>query len=72
MVVFLDDEALHLDAGGLDIFGVDAVVPHHGVGHGDDLALVGGVGENFLVARHGGVEHHLSQGFAGAGKRTAS
>src|SRR5262249_8962934 len=29
------------------------------IGHADDLALVGGVGEDFLVAGHGGVETNL-------------
>ena len=36
-----------------------AVVPHLGAGHRDDLARVGGIGEDLLVAGHARVEHDL-------------
>src|SRR5690606_39946686 len=36
-----------------------------GIGQGDDLARVRGVGEDFLVAGHGRVEHDLADGKAG-------
>ena len=31
------------------------------VSESDDLSAVGGVGENFLVASHGGVKYHLTR-----------
>jgi hypothetical protein len=70
-VVFLGDEALHLHPLGFDIFGIDAVIAHEGVSHGNDLALVGGISENFLISGHGGVEDHLAGALAGSGKRPA-
>ena len=36
-----------------------------GVGQGDDLACVGGVAEDFLVARHRGIEYHFTDRLAG-------
>ena len=33
-----------------------------GIGQGDDLSGVGGVGEDLLIAGHGGVENHLTYG----------
>ena len=41
---------------GLVIFRVDAVIADQGIGHRDDLAAVGRVRQDFLVAGHGGVE----------------
>ena len=49
---FFDDEAADV---GLVAFGIeiiDPVIPDHGVGHGDDLAAVGGIGSDLLVACH--------------------
>ena len=68
-VVLLDDKALHLDPPGFQVLGVDPVIAHEGIGHGDDLPLVGRVGEDLLITGHGGVEHHLAGGLAGAGER---
>ena len=45
---------------GLHVFGVHAVVADVRVSERDDLLAVAGVGQDFLVARHGGVEHHLT------------
>ena len=45
---------------GLAVLMVDAVVADEGVAHHDAMPRVGRVGQNFLVARHGGVEHHLA------------
>src|SRR5438132_13972595 len=39
---------------------VDTVVAQLGDGEGDQLACIGGVGEDFLVARVAGVEDHLA------------
>jgi hypothetical protein len=66
-----DDVARHVDALALEVLRVDAVVAHQGVGHGDDLAAVGGVGEDFLVAGHGGVEDDLAFSLSLAGEGSA-
>ena len=53
-----------MDPGRLDILRIDAVVADVRVGQGDDLLAVTGVCQDFLVAGHGGVEHHLADGGA--------
>mgnify|MGYP000979433880 CR=1 FL=1 len=45
---------------GLFIFAVGAGVADMGIGEGDNLARIGRVGQNFLIAGHGGVENHLT------------
>ena len=55
----------------LDILFIDAVVANEGVRHGDDLAVLGGIGEYLLVAGHRGVEDDLARGDAGSAKRNA-
>jgi hypothetical protein len=35
-----------------------------GIGQGDNLPGVGGIGKNFLITSHRGVEHHLTDGGA--------
>ena len=60
-----DHEAADVRAGGFIVVGVDAVVPDLRVGHRDDLAAVGGVGDDFLIARHRGVETDFPGGGAG-------
>ena len=49
---------------GFNILGVDAVIANVRVGQRDDLLAVARVCEDFLVAGHGGVEHHLADGGA--------
>ena len=49
----------------LDVLVVDADDPDMGEGEGDDLGGVGGVGEDFLVARHRRVEADLADRRAG-------
>src|SRR5690606_30488400 len=44
-----DDQSRGLDARRLHVFQVDAVVADLGIGQGDQLAGVGGIGEDFLV-----------------------
>ena len=58
---FTEDEAFHVGLGGFSIFGVGSVVSDLGLGHDHDLTCVGGVRQNLLVPRHGGVEDHLPQ-----------
>ena len=48
----------HVD--GLDVFFIGADIADMREGEGDDLAGIGGIGENFLISGHGGVEAHLA------------
>ncbi len=50
------------DVGRLLVFGIGAGIADVGIGQGDDLAGIGRVGEDFLIAGHGGIEHHLADG----------
>ncbi len=58
---FFDDEAADVGLVGFGIELVDPVVADQRVGHGDDLAAVGGIGEHLLVAGHRGVEADLTE-----------
>src|SRR5690606_11769499 len=49
---------------GFDIFVIGADIADMGKGEGDDLASIGGIGEDFLITGHGGVEAHFSGGHA--------
>jgi len=49
----------------LDVLLVGADIADMREGKGDDLAGVGGVGQNLLVAGHGGVEADLAAGLSG-------
>ena len=53
------------------VVGIHAVVADFGVGHAYDLAAVTGIGEDLLVAGHGGVEAHLAIDLAGRAERIA-
>ena len=50
----------HERARRLHVFGVDPDVADLRIGHGDHLAVVRRIGEDLLVAGHGGVEHDLA------------
>lgn len=63
ILILLDDEAGEEEAAALDILGIDAGVADLGVGHGDHLPLVGRVGENLLIAGHGGIKDDFPAGF---------
>ena len=54
------DVAKGPNARGFGILAVHAVVPHQRIGLCDDLAVIAGVGEGFLVADHARVEHDLA------------
>ena len=58
----LDDESFRPDPGGLDVFRCHAVVADVRTGHGHDLSPVGGIGQHFLIAGHGRVEHDFASG----------
>src|SRR4029453_17447208 len=62
---FLDDEAGQPGPARLDVLRVDAVIPDQRVGHAHHLTAIRGIGEDLLVAGHGGVEDHLAVGLAG-------
>lgn len=55
-----DDERLRPGAGGFVVLVIDAVVADEGIAHHNALSGVGGVGQDLLIAGHGGVEHHLA------------
>ncbi len=60
-----DDEARGVDGIGLEVLGRDAGIADVRVGQRDDLAGIGRVGQDLLVARHRGVEHDLAGRDAG-------
>ena len=49
---------------GFKIFRIATGVADMRVGQRDDLTAIGGIGKDFLVAGHSGVEHHLATGNA--------
>jgi hypothetical protein len=49
----------------LQVLDVRAHIAHVREGEGDDLGHVGGVGQDLLIAGHGGVEAHLADRIAG-------
>ena len=55
-----DDEARGLNAVGLLVLRVGPDIADVGVGQGDELAQIRGIGEDLLISGHGGVEHHLA------------
>jgi hypothetical protein len=55
-----DDETGYPDAIRFDIFGIDARVADMRHGHGDDLFVVGRVGQDFLITGHGRVEDEFA------------
>ena len=55
-----DAEATGVHARRLGVLGVAAHVTDVGIGERDDLPAIGRIGEDFLIARHGGVENRLA------------
>ncbi len=55
-----NNETGQVRPGAFHVLGVNAVVADFGVGHGDHLPPVTGVGEDFLIARHRGIETNLA------------
>ena len=56
---------------GLDVFLVGTDIADMGKCEGDDLAGIGGIGEDLLIAGHGGVEADLADGMAGRAEANA-
>ena len=65
---FLDNATHHAsrcrEVDGFDVVVVGADIADMRESEGHDLAGVGRIGENFLIAGHGGVETHLSHRLA--------
>ncbi len=59
-----NDQAGGPHAVGFGVFRRGAGVADMRVGQGDDLLGIGRIGEDFLIAGHGSVEHHLTNGMA--------
>ena len=59
-----NDQASSPDAVGLGIFRRGAGIADVRVSQGNDLLGIGWIGKDFLIAGHGGVEHHLSDRLA--------
>ena len=57
-----DDEAAGIHLTGFQVLRVGTGITDVGIRQGNQLAAVRRVGQDFLVARHGGVEHHLPAG----------
>ena len=55
----------------LDVLGVGADIADMGEGEGDDLPGIRRVGQDLLIAGHGGVEAHLADGDAGRARALA-
>src|SRR5688572_28451221 len=56
---FSDDNPFSPDSSGLVVFFRHSVIADVGARHGDDLTFIGRIRQNFLVARHGDMEHDL-------------
>ena len=56
---------------GFDVLAVHSVIADQRIGHGDDLAFVGWVSQNLLIAGHGGVETDLATGGGASAKSLA-
>ena len=67
-----DHETGGMDEARLVVVGVGAGVADVRVGQRDDLPGIRRVGQDFLVARHGGVEHHLAGRRAGGANGNAA
>jgi hypothetical protein len=68
ILIFPDNEPFQMDTGRFHIFRVDSGVADERAGHQDDLPLVGGIGQDLLVAGHPRIEDNLAQNLAFSGK----
>ena len=59
-----DDQAGRENAARFHVFVIHPVVADMRVGQGDDLLAITGIGQDFLVTGHGGVENHFTDGVA--------
>ena len=56
---FVHDEARTPDPCTLRVLEIDARISDVGLGHADDLSIVRGIGQNFLIPRHRSIEDHF-------------
>ena len=68
---FFDHEAAHLRLVALHIDVIHAVISDFRIGHRHNLAAIGRIGEDFLIAAHRGVEANLASGRALRSERLA-
>src|ERR1700692_3001618 len=61
---FAYDQALYIWTCGFVVFWVGSVVSDFRIGENDDLASVGRVGENFLIAGDGSIKNYFPVTFA--------
>ncbi len=66
-----DDETFDVRLRGFVIGGAGAVIADLRVGENDDLAGIGGIGEDFLVSGDGGIEDDFAGAFGGRTKTPA-
>ena len=71
IIVFPHDHSADGGRLGFIIIVRHTVVPNQGIGHDNTLVGIRGIGENFLIAGHGGVEHDLHDSVGGIAKRKA-
>ena len=71
IAVFLDDETRGEDFSRFPVRLVRAVVADQGIGHRDDLLVVRGIGEDFLVAGHARIEDDFPARLAHGAERGA-
>ncbi len=57
-----NDQSSGLHLGSFHVLRIDTVAANVRIGQSDDLLAIAGVGEDFLIAGHGGVKHHFSDG----------
>ena len=71
IIVFPHDHSADGGRLGFIIIVRHTVVPNQRIGHDNTLVGIGGIGENFLIASHGGVEHDLHDPVGGITKGKA-
>ena len=57
-----NNQAGAVDLARLFVFAIGTGITDVGIGEGDDLTCVGGIGENLLIAGHRSVENHFTDG----------
>ena len=68
---FADDKRADVRSAGFVVLGIDSVVSDLRIRHADDLAAVGRIGDDLLVAGHRGVETDFPGGGSGGSERVS-
>ena len=69
---FTDDKSPNVGTGRFCILRVDSVVPLQRVGHRYNLPTVGGIGNDLLIPRHGGIKANFPGSSSGMTKGTTA